>query len=148
LTGVFHKILCPVDFDAQSAASLDFAVKLALQNQAGLLVLTVAPLPLGGGELSPVPLDPYTPIEDAARANLENFAREHVGNRLPYETIVTSGNPATFILNAIRTLHADLVVMGTHSRKGVTHFLLGSVAERVVRESPVPVLTIPRAHPS
>ena len=143
---VFHKILCPIDFDERSGAALDMAVNLAVQNNARLHILNVAPLPLGAGELSPVPLDPYPVIEETARANLEKIARERIGDRVNYETIVVSGDPATYILNAIRTLHIDVVVMGTHCRKGVAHLLLGSVAERVVRESPVPVLAIPAPH--
>jgi len=140
---VFHNILCPVDFDERSGAALEMAVKLAVQNHARLHILNVAPIPLGAGELSPVPLDPYPAIEEAARVNLERFARERVSGRVTYETMVVSGEPATYILSAIRTLQIDLIVMGTHCRKGVAHFLLGSVAERVVRESPVPVLAIP-----
>jgi nucleotide-binding universal stress UspA family protein len=58
-----------------------------------------------------------------------------------YETLVTRGDPAEQVLNAARSLEADLIVMGTHGRKGLSHLVLGSVAERVVRESPVPVLT-------
>jgi universal stress protein A len=140
---IFHNILCPVDFDVHSGAALDLAVDLAVQNNARLQILNVAPLPLGGGELSPVPLDPYPLIEENARKNLEQFALEHAGNRVHYETLVTSGDPATYILNAIRNLKIDLVVMGSHCRSGVRHFLLGSVAERIVRESPAPVLVLP-----
>ncbi len=57
------------------------------------------------------------------------------------ETLVTSGDPAEQVLETARDLDADLIVMGTHGRKGLSHLVLGSVAERVVRESPIPVLT-------
>jgi nucleotide-binding universal stress UspA family protein len=58
------------------------------------------------------------------------------------EIFVASGNAAPEILNLAAERRIDLIVMGTLGRTGVKHFLLGSVAERVVRESPVPVLTI------
>ena len=59
-----------------------------------------------------------------------------------YETLVISGDPAERVLETARGLAADLIVMGTHGRKGLSRLVLGSVAERVVRESPVPVLTV------
>ncbi len=58
------------------------------------------------------------------------------------ELFVANGNAAPEIINFAAGWKIDLVVMGTHGRTGLKHFLLGSVAERVVRESPVPVLTI------
>ena len=58
-----------------------------------------------------------------------------------HEMLVISGDPAEQVLNTARGLDADLIVMGTHGRKGLSHLVLGSVAERVVRESSVPVLT-------
>jgi len=54
---------------------------------------------------------------------------------------VISGDPAERVLETARGLEADLIVMGTHGRRGLSHLVLGSVAERVVRESLVPVLT-------
>ena len=139
---LFSRILCPVDFDEPSMAALDVAVELAMQNNASVVLLTVAPLPLGETEMSPVPLDPYPFREETARTQLEKIGRERIGSKVSYETFVVGADPATGVLGAIAKLKADLVVMGTHGRKGIGHVLLGSVAERVVRESPVPVLTV------
>jgi nucleotide-binding universal stress UspA family protein len=72
---------------------------------------------------------------------LEAIAQEKLAG-VSHEVFVASGNAAPEILNLAVEQHIDLIVMGTHGRKGITHLLLGSVAERVVRESPVPVLTI------
>jgi nucleotide-binding universal stress UspA family protein len=58
------------------------------------------------------------------------------------ERTVTAGTPAAEILDHATTAGVDLVVMGTHGRTGLDHYLIGSVAERVVRQSPVPVLTV------
>ena len=69
-----------------------------------------------------------------------NCAGKTGGN--PHEIFVATGNAAPEILNLTAEQDIDLLVMGTHGRTGLKHFLLGSVAERVVRESPVPVLTI------
>lgn len=142
MSRMFRKILCPVDFDELSMAALDVAVELAVQNDASLILLNVAPLPLGETEMSPVPLDPYPFREETAREQLEKVGRERVGDKVSYEIFVDSADPATGVLNAIHKHQVDLVVMGTHGRKGIGHILLGSVAERVVRESPVPVLSV------
>lgn len=139
---LFRRILCPVDFSESSILALRTAVDLAVQNQASLLLLNVAPRPLGESDVVPVALDPYPFHEDRARAELERIGREIVDGKAPYDTKVDVGDPATGILTAIPELESDLVVMGTHGRKGLGHLILGSVAERVVRESPVPVLTV------
>jgi nucleotide-binding universal stress UspA family protein len=83
----------------------------------------------------------------SARGALEDLARKigFAHDRFTIQTPV--GIPATEILDAIKARSIDLVVMGTHGRGVVEHLLLGSVAERVVRRSPVPVLTMRGAPP-
>jgi nucleotide-binding universal stress UspA family protein len=82
-------------------------------------------------------------IAAAARSSLEKLAAEQGGLR----SELRCGDPAAEILRAIDELKPELVVMGTHGRRGLARLLLGSVAEKVVRSSPVPVLTVPaRAH--
>jgi nucleotide-binding universal stress UspA family protein len=58
------------------------------------------------------------------------------------KSIIVVGTPAEVIVRAARTRHAELIVMGTHGRSGLSRFLLGSVASRVVATSPCPVLTV------
>jgi len=67
---------------------------------------------------------------------------ESVGGDIPTETVVVSGNPYERILDYAEESDADLIVMGTHGRTGVDRYLLGSVTEKVVRTSDVPVLTV------
>jgi universal stress protein A len=142
---LFSRILCPLDFDRDSDAALALALKLAEQNHASLILLNVAPLPIGATEMSPVPLDPYPFWEKTCRARLEKIGREVVDGKVPYETLIASGDPAAGIIATIGETGSDLVVMGTHGRTGISRVLLGSVAEKVVREAPVPVLTV---HPT
>ncbi|MDS0260773.1 universal stress protein [Haloarcula sp. S1CR25-12] len=61
---------------------------------------------------------------------------------LPVETAVVDGVPKTAILDYVESEGMDMVVMGTHGRTGLDHYLIGSVAEKVVRRSPVPVVTV------
>ena len=122
--------------------ALELACELAKQNSATVFLLTVigAPPPAATA-LPPVPLVPNPEFEAECRRRLEAIAQERLTG-VPYEISVASGSAAPEILNLTAARDIDLIVMGTHGRAGVKHFLLGSVAERVVRESPVPVLTI------
>lgn len=66
-----------------------------------------------------------------------------VSGRIPgAQTIIREGTPRSMILDVARELGADMIVMGTHGRTGLTHVFFGSVAEHVVRHSRVPVLTV------
>lgn len=140
-TSIFSKILCPVDLE-HSFKALDFAVRLAHQNGARLYVLNVAAIPMGGAELtSTADKEPFWEV--TARKRLELMAEEKlVGVADDYELLTRSGEPAAAIAMAQADIGADLIVMGTHGRTGISHFFLGSVAERVVRESGCPVLTV------
>jgi universal stress protein A len=132
-----RKILCPVDFDSNSATALELAAELARERGATLYVLHVVALPPG----PEVSLN-FNKMEGTARARLERLARQRVGARTHWEAHVRSGPPALEVLRAAERFGADLIVMATHGRKGFKHFVLGSVAESVVREAPCPVLTM------
>lgn len=140
---LFDKILCPVDFDEPSMAALDFARGIAEQNRATLCVLHVAPIPMNASEMAPIPLEPYPVWEQIARARLEKVAAEHLeGRGVPFKIETRSGEASVGILAQAGEFKADLIVMATHGRKGVSHFFIGSVAEHVIRHASVPVLVV------
>ncbi|MDO8435031.1 MAG: universal stress protein [Candidatus Binatus sp.] len=141
MAALFSRILCPIDFDRDSMEALELASQLARQSSATVCLLTVIAAPTEATELPPVPLDPNPLFEAVCRHRLEALAQEKLSG-ISHEIFVASGNAAPQILKLAADEGIDLIVMGTHGRKGVKHFILGSVAERVVRESPVPVLTI------
>ena len=123
--------------------ALDLACEIAKQNSATIYLLTVIGLPAAAAtELPPAPLVPDTEFEASCRRGLEALAQEKLPPGISREIVVASGNAAPEILSLAKKRDIDLIVMGTHARTGAKHFFLGSVAERVVRESPVPVLTI------
>jgi nucleotide-binding universal stress UspA family protein len=148
MTQLFRKILCPIDFSEHSLTALGMALDLAQQNDATLYLLNVAPVPAGAAGFQPVPMDSYPYLEKDSTEQLMKLARERIPGTVPYETLVISGDPALRILETAHGLGADLIVMGTHGRKLLSHLVLGSVAERVVRESSVPVLTAHAPHAS
>jgi nucleotide-binding universal stress UspA family protein len=140
---LFEKILCAVGFDESSSVVLHFARELARQNDGTLCVLHVAPLPLNATEFAPIPTDPYPVWEKTARAELEKLATAHLeGRAVSYKIETRSGEAADGILAQAEEMDADLIVLATHGRRGVSHFLIGSVAERVIRRATRPVLVV------
>lgn len=140
-TNIFTRILCPVDLE-HSFKALDFAIRLAHQNGARLFILNVAAIPIGATELtSTADKEPFWEV--TAMKRLELMAQEKlVGVASDYQLLTRSGEPGAGILMAQVEVGADLIVMTTHGRTGISHFFVGSVAERVVREAGCPVLTI------
>jgi universal stress protein A len=133
----FKKILCPIDFDPNSLLALRFASELAQEHKANLYLLHVVAMPPG-----PEVALPFGKMETAARTRLERLARQKVNGKARYEVDVMMGDPGVEVLQAAQRLGANLIVMATHGRKGLRRLVLGSVAERVVREAPCPVLTV------
>ena len=139
-------ILVPTDFSEPADAALSYARTMAAEFGSRLHLLHVVPEPNllpWGSELSTVPFaDLLTQTEMAARERLTDIAAGLT--ELPEKVTVEAriGTPVDRVLSYIDEHHIDLVVMGTHGRGLVGHLLLGSVAERVVRRSPVPVLTV------
>jgi nucleotide-binding universal stress UspA family protein len=122
-----NEILFPTDFSPASEAAARIARELAVQAGARLHVLHVVP---------PV-TDPSLPAEHLAQA-----ARS-LADGLRVETTLLSGRAGRNIVDYARDKRIDLIVVGTHGRTGITHALLGSVAETVVRLAPCLVLTVP-----
>jgi nucleotide-binding universal stress UspA family protein len=141
---IFRKLLCPIDFSPHSLAALEMGMNVARQNDATLYLLSVVPIIPDAGLMTPVPVEPAPGLDEISRAHLEKLARSAIGSLVSYQTMVVAGDPATRILEVANGLGTDLVVMGTHGRTGVKRLVLGSVAEHVVRESRVPVLTVHR----
>ena len=133
----FKKILCPVDFDQNSLLALRIASELAQERKATLYLLHAVAMPPG----PEVALD-FGKMEAAARTRLERLAREKVNGKARYKVEIKMGDPGVEILQVAKRKGANLIVMATHGRKGVRRLILGSVAERVLREAPCPVLTV------
>jgi nucleotide-binding universal stress UspA family protein len=139
-----RQILVPVDGSPQSWTAFDYA--LAEFPEDGLVVLTVIDPLEGGyaGEGRPwVTAEGwYEGRKDAADQLLED-ARERAGERADdIETAIEVGRPARSIVAYAEEADVDGIVMGSHGRSGVARILLGSVAETVVRRSPVPVTVV------
>jgi nucleotide-binding universal stress UspA family protein len=142
MAAIFSRILCPIDFERDSMDALELACQIAKQNSTTVYLLSVIAEPLiPAPQLPPIPIQLNARFESECRDRLKTIAREKLAG-VRNEVFIASGNAAPEILRLAAEQKIDLIVMGTHGRTGLKHFLLGSVAERVVRESPVPVLTI------
>jgi nucleotide-binding universal stress UspA family protein len=136
-------ILVAVDFGDSSREALEAAVELATRFDARLTLTHTCEVPAYAYPgMAFVPVNVLGPLEDIAREALAATLAD-VQKRMPgAKAILRRGIAAEETLAVIAAEHPDLVVVGTHGRKGVTRFMLGSVAEKIVRQSPVPVLTV------
>jgi nucleotide-binding universal stress UspA family protein len=141
---MIRKILVPTDFSTPSEVALRYAVGLARELGATLTILHVYQLPnyiLPDGTVLLARAETTTQIAERTDAALDR-CRRFVGDTVPAATQTAEGAPAEQIVRAAEAGAYDLVVMGTHGRTGLSHLLLGSVAERVVRTATRPILTI------
>ena len=141
-----QRILCPVDFSDSSDHAMRYASALAETFGAELTLLhVVAPVMAAlPGETS-LPDTLQTDIDEialACRERLEQTVGKLAASGLTVQHKVLNGVPFIEIIRYARDAETDLIVMGTHGRTGLGHLLIGSVAERVVRKSPCPVLTV------
>jgi nucleotide-binding universal stress UspA family protein len=138
------KILVPIDFSETSVHALDYAVDLAVAVGAAVSVVHVyQPLVYSFPDAVLVtPPEMAAKISDRAQQLVDEAVKSR-RQRCPAMTgSVLSGAPWEEIGRIAVEQHADLIVMGTHGRKGLPRAILGSVAERVIRTSSVPVLTV------
>ena len=142
-------ILAPTDFSAHSERAVRYACGLAerLGSELHLLHVLSEILPAGPDPLlMPVmPPEYYEENEERAKETLRGLLQPAWGTPRSLVTAVRWGGPVETIVAYAGELNVDLVVIATHARTGLSHALLGSVAERIVREAPCPVLTI-RSH--
>lgn len=143
---MFETILVPVDGSEGSERAIDRAVDLASRYDAGIQVLSVVEVDslAGPGDASAV-YDEFVGSVEASAQRLVDDAITRIADAGVdhVDGDVAVGVPATRIRAAIDEHDADCVVLGTHGRSGLSRVLIGSVAEKVVRTSPVPVLTVP-----
>jgi nucleotide-binding universal stress UspA family protein len=136
-----HTILHPTDFSPFSASSFQVACALARDYGARLILVHVREQqPVAAfGEYGAIVPDPVQPLHEL-QATLD--ALKPADASFPVETCLVDGDAAQEVVRLARDRHCDLIVMGTHGRTGLGRFLMGSVAELVVRKTACPVLTV------
>jgi len=141
----FEKILIAIDFSENSEHAFEYALTLATQFQAELTILHVInePVDLRGFYVPHISFEQLEKeIEEGAQKMMEKFCQTKLVNFTNYKTAIVSGIPYEEIIKKAEDIAASLIVLGTHGRTGLDHIIFGSTAERVVRSSSCPVLTI------
>lgn len=138
----FNKILVATDFGPSSEHALALALALGEHDESEVVMLHVCEVPLFsyGGMLYSL-RDVLAPIEEAAQVTLDEWVARAKLQTTNVRGLLRTGKPCDEIQGAIRDVQPDLVVLGRHGRRVLARSLLGSVAEKIVRTSPVPVLT-------
>jgi nucleotide-binding universal stress UspA family protein len=146
-----RRILVPVDFSAYSEKACDWAFEMAEQWRAHVLLLHVIPRP----NYPPMLMGSYFNIADfeaGLRAEAETRAKDFMAKTqtrpVPTDARIIIGEPFSDICQVAAQEKIDLIVMGSHGRTGLSHVLLGSVTERVIRLAPCPVLVVGRSAPA
>jgi nucleotide-binding universal stress UspA family protein len=152
----YQNILWTTDGSENALSSLPTAFNLAKTFHARLYALhVVAMVPMlpKNGFTPPAPMSFNVPgyeqaLVEKMKKYLEKTITAHAPELPAVENVVEVGDPAEIIISFAQRNKIDLIVMSTHGRKGIKHMILGSIAENVIRHSPVAVLTVPSAKKS
>jgi nucleotide-binding universal stress UspA family protein len=138
-------ILFPTDFSQGARAAMDHAMSLATDYGAKLILLYVIQDISIAEWYIPSTLSVTDIVEDmqkSAWTEMDKWGAEAKSKVKDVEKMVVRGVPFVEIIRTAKDKNADMIVIGTHGRTGIDHMLFGSTAEKVVRKSPCPVLTV------
>ncbi len=140
----YRRILVPTDFSESSRSALDAAIGLLESGSILHVCHVVDDVPLSYGYIGTAAMGPdvRTRMSKEAARELESFSLDELPVGAEIHRTVVHGAPYAAILKFAKEIDADLIVMATHGRTGIKHALIGSVAERVVRKAPCPVLVV------
>jgi len=137
-----RKILMPVDFSENSRVALDWAMSIA--NKLGAKVILFHAMETSDfiKELAEQEDDVLSRVKSGAAMQLQQFADKYNDKKISVAASIDEGKPFVKIIEAAKSYDVDLIVMGTHGRTGLRQTLIGSVAEKVVRKAPCPVMIV------
>ncbi|MCA8998402.1 MAG: universal stress protein [Planctomycetaceae bacterium] len=145
------RILVPTDFSDFSKHALRYGCEFARRFSAELHLLNVVeniyPIVAEPGMAMPAAGEYLADLQKSAEQAIEQFPQPDWAEGIPVTRTVQAGTPFLEVIRYAKDMDIDLIVIGTHGRSGLVHVLMGSVAEKVVRKSPCPVLTVrPEGH--
>ncbi len=138
------KIICALDLSQHSGLVANYAVMMAKAFDAEIVAVYAAPAltQYVGFHVPPSSIENFVgEIVAGAEKTMEEFVAEHFKD-VKATGMVVNGYAAEEILNLVERSGADLIIMGTHGRKGIDRILFGSVAEKIVKSAAVPVMTV------
>jgi universal stress protein A len=139
------KVLVPIDFSDYSKSALKYAVNFAKSFNADIILIYVVepviyPPDFSMGQIAMPSIN--TEWDDRAKDELQKLAKSEIAGVASVKTIIKTGKPFVEIIETAKEENVDLIIIATHGHSGVEHILFGSTAEKVVRKSPCPVLTL------
>jgi nucleotide-binding universal stress UspA family protein len=139
------KILVPVDFSEYSKMAVDYSVEFAKKFGSELILIYVIepilyPSDFGLGQIPINQVD--LEIQSKAEDELKRLIDEKIPPTIKTNYFVRTGKPFLEIINAAKEQDCDLIIIASHGHTGIEHILFGSTAEKVIRKSPIPVLTV------
>jgi nucleotide-binding universal stress UspA family protein len=137
-----ERILVPVDFSDCSLDALAYAAVVAQQAKASVMLLHVLEPVSYGLDFDLGHFRSREDVRESWTKRLEELASSYRRPQMPVEFRLRGGFPADSILDSAQTLSCDLIVMGTHGRRGISHTISGSVAEAVLRKARCPVIAV------
>jgi nucleotide-binding universal stress UspA family protein len=137
-----ERVLVPVDFSDCSLNALEYAIVVAQQAKVSLMLLHVLEPVSYGLDFTLSHIRTREQVRESWTKRLKDLTSSHQHSHVAMEFQLRGGLPADSILDFSQTLPCDLIVMGTHGRRGVSHALSGSVAEAVLRKSHYPVIAV------
>jgi universal stress protein A len=140
----FGKILVPVDFSPRSQELLQFAIRFAKQNHGRLILVHVVEPVFFMGDAGYPGLTPLPVTDDNTKGAITGLKKlqSTMPTALKTDIHVRVGRPHIEITNAAKELGADLIIISTHGYTGLSHVMMGSTAEHVIRYASCPVLTV------
>ncbi|MGR3301283.1 MAG: universal stress protein [Candidatus Scalindua sp.] len=136
-------ILCPIDHSDCSKEALKYAVSFAIKDNSKLYLLHV--IDIRAFDESITTMTPQIPDDETLKrlkTKLLDCIPEEIRDDMDVEALVVQGIPFVEIISTAKKDDIDMIVIGSHGRTGITHMMMGSVSEKVVRKAPCPVLTV------
>jgi universal stress protein A len=140
----FKTVLCPTDFSEESYRAIEYGLRFAKGADGTLILAHVIHVP--SGELRE-PESRILTFDEAKERTIKLLQELHVKRLQSYpkcEFLVDIGEPHTVLLNMATQYKADLIVVATHGRSGLTHMVIGSVAEKLIQHAPCPLFVVRR----
>ena len=136
-------ILCPVDHSDCSKEALKYAVSFAIKDNSKLYLLHVIDIRTFDESINAMtPQIPDDKTLAQLKTKLLDCIPEEIRDDMDVEALVVQGIPFVEIISTAKKNDVDMIVLGSHGRTGITHMMMGSVSEKVVRKAPCPVLTV------
>jgi len=138
----FKTIICPTDFSETSFHALEYGFRFAQDSKATLIVVHVIHVPAGDLLGRDAHMLNFAEAEKQVLDRLREVQMKQLKGYQKCDLIAVLGDPAEEIIGLARSRRADLIISATHGRSGLSHLVMGSVAEKIIRHAPCPVFVV------